>query len=42
MLAGDQIFLNLGTHAAIPNIPGLAARPLTHIEALKLDTYPRA
>jgi pyruvate/2-oxoglutarate dehydrogenase complex dihydrolipoamide dehydrogenase (E3) component len=41
MLAGDQIFLNLGTHAAIPNVPGLeAARPLTHIEALELDYLP--
>ena len=38
MLAGEQIFLNLGTHAAIPNVPGLeAARPLTHIEALEHD-----
>src|SRR5262252_5629974 len=35
-LAGEQVFLNLGTHAAIPNVPGLAdARPLTHIEALE-------
>src|SRR6516164_232747 len=41
VLAGDQVFLNLGTHAAIPNIPGLeAARPLTHIEALELDYAP--
>src|SRR5260221_3536706 len=33
VLAGDQIFLNVGTHAAIPNIPGLeAARHLTDIE----------
>src|SRR5271169_1234464 len=41
MLAGGQIFLNLGTHAAIPNVPGLeAARPLTHIEALELDYLP--
>jgi pyruvate/2-oxoglutarate dehydrogenase complex dihydrolipoamide dehydrogenase (E3) component len=41
MLAGDQVFLNIGTHAAIPNIPGLeAARPLTHIEALELDYLP--
>ena len=40
-LAGDQVFLNLGTHAAIPGIPGLAdARPLTHIEALELDYLP--
>jgi pyruvate/2-oxoglutarate dehydrogenase complex dihydrolipoamide dehydrogenase (E3) component len=38
VLTGDQIFLNVGTHAAIPSTPGLeAARPLTHIEALELD-----
>jgi pyruvate/2-oxoglutarate dehydrogenase complex dihydrolipoamide dehydrogenase (E3) component len=41
VLAGDRVFLNLGTHAAIPNVPGLeAARPLTHIEALELDYLP--
>ncbi len=41
MLRGDQVFLNVGTHAAIPNVPGLeAARPLTHIEALELDYVP--
>jgi pyruvate/2-oxoglutarate dehydrogenase complex dihydrolipoamide dehydrogenase (E3) component len=41
VLAGDQVFLNLGTHAALPNIPGLeAAQPLTHIEALELDYLP--
>jgi pyruvate/2-oxoglutarate dehydrogenase complex dihydrolipoamide dehydrogenase (E3) component len=41
VLAGDQVFLNLGTHAAIPNVPGLeAARPLSHIEALELDYLP--
>ena len=40
-LAGDRVFLNLGTHAAIPNVPGLeAARPLTHIEALELGHLP--
>src|SRR5258707_1341660 len=40
-LAGERVFLNVGTHAAIPNIPGLeAARPLTHIEALELDHLP--
>jgi pyruvate/2-oxoglutarate dehydrogenase complex dihydrolipoamide dehydrogenase (E3) component len=40
-LAGDRVFLNLGTHAAIPPIPGLeAAEPLTHIEALELDYLP--
>ncbi len=41
LLAGDQVFLNIGTHAAIPNVPGLAAaQPLTHIEALELDYLP--
>ena len=41
VLAGDQVFLDTGTHAAIPSIPGLeAARPLTHIEALELDYLP--
>jgi pyruvate/2-oxoglutarate dehydrogenase complex dihydrolipoamide dehydrogenase (E3) component len=40
-LAADQVFLNVGTHAAIPKVPGLeAARPLTHIEALELDYLP--
>jgi pyruvate/2-oxoglutarate dehydrogenase complex dihydrolipoamide dehydrogenase (E3) component len=42
MLVGDQVFLNVGTHAAIPSIPGLeAARPLTNIEALELDYVPQ-
>ena len=41
MLASDQVFLNVGTHAAIPSIPGLeAAQPLTNIEALELDYLP--
>ena len=41
LLMGDQVFLNVGTHATIPSIPGLeAARPLTHIEALELDYVP--
>jgi len=40
-LAGGQVFLDLGTHAAIPSVPGLeAARPLTHIEILELDYLP--
>jgi pyruvate/2-oxoglutarate dehydrogenase complex dihydrolipoamide dehydrogenase (E3) component len=40
-LGGSEIVLNLGSHAAIPDIPGLeAARPLTHIEALELDYLP--
>ena len=40
-LVGDQVFLNVGTRAAIPSVPGLeTAKPLTHIEALELDTLP--
>ena len=40
-LRGERVFLNLGTHAAIPDIPGLlAAKPLTHVEALELDRLP--
>jgi pyruvate/2-oxoglutarate dehydrogenase complex dihydrolipoamide dehydrogenase (E3) component len=42
VLAGDQVFLNIGTHAAIPSVPGLdAAGPLTNIEALELDYVPQ-
>jgi pyruvate/2-oxoglutarate dehydrogenase complex dihydrolipoamide dehydrogenase (E3) component len=41
LLAAGQVFLNVGTHPAVPDIPGLeAARPLTHIEALELDHLP--
>jgi pyruvate/2-oxoglutarate dehydrogenase complex dihydrolipoamide dehydrogenase (E3) component len=41
VLVGTRVFLNLGTQATIPNIPGLAAAgPLTHIEALELDRVP--
>jgi pyruvate/2-oxoglutarate dehydrogenase complex dihydrolipoamide dehydrogenase (E3) component len=41
VIAGERVFLNLGTHAAIPDVPGLAAsRPMTHVEALNLDRLP--
>jgi len=41
LLAGDRVFINVGTHAAIPRVPGLeAALPLTSIEALELDYLP--
>ena len=41
VLVGDRVFLNLGTHPAIPNVPGLeTAEPLTNIEALELDYLP--
>ena len=37
VLVGEKVFINVGTRAAIPDIPGLqAAQPLTHIEALEL------
>ena len=40
-LMGDQVFINIGTHATIPSVPGLdAAGPLTNIEALELDYVP--
>jgi pyruvate/2-oxoglutarate dehydrogenase complex dihydrolipoamide dehydrogenase (E3) component len=42
VLAADKVFLNVGTHAAIPDVPGLKeAQPLTHVEALELDYLPR-
>jgi len=42
VLVGDQVFLNIGTHAAIPSVRGLdAAGPLTNIEALELDYVPQ-
>ena len=40
-LEGERVFLDLGTHAVVPDIPGLAAAgPLTHVEALELDRLP--
>ena len=42
VLVGEKIFINVGTHAAIPDVPGLkAAKPLTPIEALELDYLPQ-
>lgn len=41
LLTGDEIVVNVGSHATIPDIPGLPeARALTHIEALELDDLP--
>jgi pyruvate/2-oxoglutarate dehydrogenase complex dihydrolipoamide dehydrogenase (E3) component len=41
LLSGDRVFLNVGTHSAIPAVPGLeAAQPHTHIEALELGYLP--
>jgi pyruvate/2-oxoglutarate dehydrogenase complex dihydrolipoamide dehydrogenase (E3) component len=40
-LTGERIFVNLGTHASIPSVPGLAeSKPLTNIEILELDRLP--
>ncbi len=40
-LVGEEIVIDVGTHAAIPGIPGLeAVRALTHIEALEIDYLP--
>lgn len=41
VLTADKVFINVGTHAAIPPVPGLeAAKPMTNIEALELDYLP--
>jgi pyruvate/2-oxoglutarate dehydrogenase complex dihydrolipoamide dehydrogenase (E3) component len=41
VLTGDRVVLNIGTHATIPDIPGLAAaNPLTNVETLDLDRLP--
>src|SRR5271156_6602400 len=40
-IVGERVFLDLGSHSAMPNVPGLsAANPMTHIEALDLDRLP--
>src|SRR6202045_1365110 len=40
-ITGDRVCLDLGSRAAVPDIPGLAAaKPMTHVEALDLDRLP--
>jgi pyruvate/2-oxoglutarate dehydrogenase complex dihydrolipoamide dehydrogenase (E3) component len=40
-LTADRVFVNVGTHATIPDTPGLReAKPMTHIEALDLQRLP--
>ena len=40
-ITGDRVFLDLGSRASIPDTPGLvAARPMTHVEALDLERLP--
>jgi pyruvate/2-oxoglutarate dehydrogenase complex dihydrolipoamide dehydrogenase (E3) component len=41
-ISGDRVFLDLGSRAAIPELPGLTeAKPMTHVEALDLDRLPK-
>ena len=41
ILEGREVVIDVGTHAALPDLPGLSdSRPLTHIEALELDRLP--
>lgn len=41
-IVGERVFLDLGAHSTMPNIPGLAAsNPMTHVELLGLDRLPR-
>ena len=40
-VTGDRVFLDLGSRATMPDIPGLAdAKPMTHIQALDLQYLP--
>jgi pyruvate/2-oxoglutarate dehydrogenase complex dihydrolipoamide dehydrogenase (E3) component len=41
-LTADRVFINTGTHATIPAIPGLGeAKPMTHVEMLDLHRLPK-
>jgi pyruvate/2-oxoglutarate dehydrogenase complex dihydrolipoamide dehydrogenase (E3) component len=41
LLRGERVFINVGTRASMPDVPGLAeARPMTHVEALNLERLP--
>lgn len=41
VIRGDRVFLNIGSRASLPNVPGLVeARPMTHVEALNLQRLP--
>ncbi len=40
-VSAPRVFLNVGTRAAMPAVPGLSdAGPMTHVEALDLDRMP--
>ena len=41
-ITADRVFLDLGSRATLPDIPGLAvAKPMTHVEALDLQHLPQ-
>ena len=41
VLTAERVVIDVGTHAAIPPVPGLAqCKPLSHVEALELDHVP--
>ena len=41
LLRGERVFINVGTRASVPDVPGLAAAaPMTHVEALNLERLP--
>jgi pyruvate/2-oxoglutarate dehydrogenase complex dihydrolipoamide dehydrogenase (E3) component len=41
VIAGERVFLNVGTRANLPDVPGLIdAGPMTHVEALELERVP--
>ena len=41
-ISGDRVFLDFGSRAAMPELPGLrAANPMTHVEILDLERLPR-
>jgi pyruvate/2-oxoglutarate dehydrogenase complex dihydrolipoamide dehydrogenase (E3) component len=40
-LHGERVFINVGTRASMPDVPGLViAGPMTHVEALNLERLP--
>lgn len=42
IIQAERIFINVGTRATVPNVAGLLeSSPLTHVEALKLETVPK-
>jgi pyruvate/2-oxoglutarate dehydrogenase complex dihydrolipoamide dehydrogenase (E3) component len=41
VLRGERVFLDVGTRASVPDVPGLhIAGPMTHVEALNLQRLP--